>query len=698
MTLLTVSCSKEETFTSQAGEGCLQMKVALNSQTRAYEPLETSTLRIYNGEGGLIRKYKPVSEMPNNLYLVAGNYKAVVEAGDQSAATWTNKSYYGEKEFTIEPQQTTSIEVLCKLTNSAVKVVYDASVSEKFDTGVVTYVSARDIFSKTEAENTSAPTLKYTENNLQGYFLLPEDVSKLSWGFYGTLKDGTAVELTSTANNREITPEAGKLYTLNFKFSNTPGGNLQLTVKVDEEDLEEHNDSFLFSPEPTISGNGFSMGNVVAYAGSDLQFTVASVNKLKNLTLSLGGNEYAVLTDGTAADLDAAGIRYVATDEYNGTVSLSDAFFAGLDGGIKSISFLATDDNAGEGKATAQVAVQGLMDAEYNLWNNTATLKAIITDPSVSAATIKYRKQGDAEWKNLPATPSENYTYVATVAPTWSEGTNANNHTIYTLTEGILANNDYEYQLMVSGAEEGVAKSFSTTTSQVIPYGDMEDSSLSCFTQSNTSAPYWGSGNNSFTKTLCTQNTFTNMGGSHCAKLQATSTLGILAAGNLFLGTFTRQGTGGHVDFGLKYDWQARPTAMKVKLHATIGTVTSNTHNGPLAVGSQDIGQIFVAIIDWNSRHVVTSGTSGASGVWSPANGPDAVSEGKIIGYGLHEVTSTEGDAMIELTIPIAYYDTVTKPSGNYTLTIACATSAYGDYMNGNDSNTMYVDDFEWVY
>ena len=45
------------------------------------------------------------------------------------------------------------------------------------------------------------------------------------------------------------------------------------------------------------------------------------------------------------------------------------------------------------------------------------------------------------------------------------------------------------------------------------------------------------------------------------------------------------------------------------------------------------------------------------------------------------------------------YYDTAcAAPQSSYTLVISCATSKYGDYMNGCSKNVLYVDDFEWVY
>lgn len=192
------------------------------------------------------------------------------------------------------------------------------------------------------------------------------------------------------------------------------------------------------------------------------------------------------------------------------------------------------------------------------------------------------------------------------------------------------------------------------------------------------------------------------MGGSSCAKLEATLA-GILiwkylAAGNLFSATFEKPSTTGFVRFGQNYTYTARPTALKLKYHAQIGKVDQNTHGGPLKTGEQDKARIFVCIIDWDQQHEVTSGTNAPTGIWDPETTIDP-GEGKIIGYGsLFIEGNTEGDSMIETELKINYYDKVTKPSKAYKLIISCATSAYGDYMNGCSSNVMYVDDFAWVY
>ena len=693
------SCAKDTDDIS--GEGCLRMTIDLDQITTRtdsgyYDPTERSILRICNANGELIRKYEPARTRPDNLYLIGGEYTLKYESSDGSMATWDHLSYAGEKDFTITPHTTTLVEMKCPIINSGVKVNFDPSVEEKIEDFKV-YVCAADEFSLHDAENGSVPTLLYTENRT-GYFLLPEDVSKLSWGFYGKRKDtGADVAMISTSTHRDITPEAGMLYSLNFKFSNTPDGALNISVEVEEEG-ELVDRTIFFSPQPTFTGEGFSINAVTGYKEGDMSIKVSAINALKSVTLIVDKDEYELMNIARAS---TDGVTFSLTDDYNGIITLSESFLSQYEGGIHTIGFKAVDTADAEGQAKMRVAMQGLFEmdaAHYDLWNNTAELRAAVTDDTAGNVVIKYRRQGTNDWTSITATEGEDYTYTAIVTPVWSSKT-VNGHTVYTLEKGISANTAYEYVLSIDGTE-GNVNSFTTVTTQTIPYGDMEDATLSCFTTGNTSTLAWGSGNNDTTKTLCTSSTFSGMGGSLCAKLQATSAvLGIMGAGNLFTGQFEQDGMSGTVRFGINYTWLARPAALKLKLHAKLGNVDKNKHATYLAIGTTDIATVYVAIVSWNSRHNVTSGVSAPNGVWSPADGPDAVSEGKILGYGVLDITeSTSGSSMVETTVPIVWYDRESKPSGNYTLVIACSTSKYGDYMNGCSSNTMYVDDFEWSY
>ena len=100
MAVVLSACTKTEGIDNLPGEagGNLQLNFTIDekmvSGTKAdtYDPLTTSTLRIYQVESDgaegtterLIRKYKPANDVPTSLYLVSGTYKVTVEAGDGS--------------------------------------------------------------------------------------------------------------------------------------------------------------------------------------------------------------------------------------------------------------------------------------------------------------------------------------------------------------------------------------------------------------------------------------------------------------------------------------------------------------------------------------------------------------------------------------------------------------------------------------
>lgn len=710
--LLAAACSKDQTEPNNE-EGCLSLSYEFPQLTRTdiYNAESVGVLRIYNAEDQLIRRYDPATECPEYLYLIAGHYKVSYKSSDGSQATWDHISYEGEQEFDIKAHETSNIELYCPISNSAVKVTFDASIAEKMEMGFAAYVCARDQFSQVDAENGAVPTLKYTEDRT-GYFLLPEGVSKLSWGFFGKLKDGgNAVTLTSTTGNREIVPEPGKLYSLNFKYSKTPDGTLEnITVMVEEEgDIVERR--YFFSPQPTFSGENFMITDVAGYSGSAMSINVSALSALQSISMTVNdGQTYQLCENGVAA-ATADGISFDrSADGYTGKIVMTSAFFDKLGGGIHNIYIEAVDKDGGKGKTTARIAVSGLLavdSADYDLWSHRATFKAIVTDTEAANVAIEYRKSGATEWNRISAAASQSgdkYTYSAVVTPEWNseqytftdvaDNNREYTNTVYRLKKGIVADCAYEYRLLVNGTVTGTVQTLDTATTQTIPYGDMEDENLSCFGNSNSNSKYWGSGNNSFSKPLCIHGT---KGESKCAVLQASNAAGKLASGNLFFGTFTFNLPNGTVGFGQAYNWQARPAALKLKLCAQVGKV--NVGSSPLKSEAQDISSVYMAVVDWNTRHEVTSGLGTASGMWSPAKGPDAVSEGKILGFGILDIDKTTGDSMVETTIPIYWYDRESgRPAGNYTLVIACSTSKYGDYMNGCSSNIMYVDDFEWAY
>ena len=103
--------------------------------------------------------------------------------------------------------------------------------------------------------------------------------------------------------------------------------------------------------------------------------------------------------------------------------------------------------------------------------------------------------------------------------------------------------------------------------------------------------------------------------------------------------------TSGTVSFGVDYDWQSRPSAIKLKIHHKILGVTDqkHSHTNEITSGS-DGASIYCCIIDSNDQHQVTSGLSEPSGVWSPENGINSMSSGEVIGYGAVYPKGTTGN------------------------------------------------------
>lgn len=337
-----------------------------------------------------------------------------------------------------------------------------------------------------------------------------------------------------------------------------------------------------------------------------------------------------------------------------------------------------------------------------DLWSNTASVTAVVSQEEHDrGAKLQYRTKGAATWQDIPESSYQNEIMTAEIKPEWTAAENPSGIAVHTPKEGkgIFAGHTYEIRLLL-GDEQVQLLEYSAAKGDAIPNGDMEGE-LSCFTTDNTSATMWSSGNNPIKSNLCRPATMKGMGGAQCAKLTASSTFGTLAAGNLFTATFTMKGTNGTVGFGQKYTYTARPKGLRFKYHATVGTVDiQKEYGGPLKKGDQDKSFVYAAIVEWTARRDVTSGLSRPTGTWDPSAQTDLEGSGKIIAYGTLEIErSTEGDSMVEGEIPILYYDTDSPaPQSSYTLVISCATSKYGDYMNGCSKNVLYVDDFEWIY
>lgn len=705
--VLLSACAKEspELRTEQSGNLRLKIMVGGNevsastkTGTEEEYPWNISTLWIYKVESdgaggtaeGLIRKYKPATSVPDDLYLAAGSYKVVVEAGSGSEATFTDKTFAGETSFDLAEQETKVVEVTCKITNVAVRVQFDASVAQKFDQGYQVYVSAADNFSREDAENNRVPTLQYTSDTT-GFFLLPEGVSKLNWEFTGESSDPT-INQNNTKTGQIDQPQNGMQYTLNFTYSKTPDGYLTVSVKV-QEYKEEKNDSFVFSPEPTLIGKGFDIEEVTGYYADPINFNVSSINPLSVLKMTVKGtgSVYEVLRDGeVVTETEALGITYTATDATKGELSLTSAFLDQLSGGIQSLDFEMTDNALVSSSATAQIAIASAPEVvAQDLWFGTAELSAVVTNPAAATVSMKYRVQGEGDWMTVTAQKnSDGYTYTAQVSD-------------------LKPSRTYECQVLENGADNGLEATLTTEAGVQIPNAGFEEwhqDGKPWYPYAAGGTEFWGTGNPGSTTLSADDNVTTRAAdprpgssGQYSAQL-ASREVGLfgitkLAAGNIFVGSFGgTSGTNGTVNMGRSFTFNAKPKALRIWYKGTL-------------VGS-DKSRLFVCLTNMTKAgctyHAVNTGNTAATTfdpsdefLYTDKQNPSTL-EGHILGYGDLMIEQSQGEwTMVE--IPITYRDQYAAEKPNV-LILTASASYRGDYFEGSAGTTLYLDDIEFVY
>ena len=216
--------------------------------------------------------------------------------------------------------------------------------------------------------------------------------------------------------------------------------------------------------------------------------------------------------------------------------------------------------------------------------------------------------------------------------------------------------------------------------------------------------PFWGTGNPGATTLGASYNLTTydesdkrpGTSGNRSARLVTKKPnivgIGKLAAGNIFVGEFGEvDGMGGTVHMGRKFEFNARPKALRVWYKYTpVGT---------------DKGRIYVCLVNMTngaSYHVVNTNSPDATTflpddefLYTDKNDVSTL-EGHIIGYGdLMLETSVTEWTMVE--IPITYRDAYLSEKSNV-LMVTASASWRGDYFEGEVGSLMYLDDVEFVY
>ncbi|MDE6298003.1 MAG: PCMD domain-containing protein, partial [Muribaculaceae bacterium] len=340
-----------------------------------------------------------------------------------------------------------------------------------------------------------------------------------------------------------------------------------------------------------------------------------------------------------------------------------------------------------------------------------ATLTGYLYNPEVNDYGIMYREAGASEWNKVAAKNSGASARKKLRSMTRAQiATRAEKVTYSVTLTGLKPGTTYEYKSYADDYEKGAVKSFVTESKFVIPNASFEDwSTYSAKTMlgkknvvlpwsiGDKNASFWGSGNEgsaTANMTLTDKSGDMTHSGSYSARLETKAALGIIAAGNIFIGSYVEtDGTNGVLSLGRLYNG-SHPSKLKVWANYRPGNgVTVKDENASFLPagfkGGKDHGQIYVAL---TTEPVEIRTNPNNRKLFDPL-------EECVLAYGEKTFTENFGpDGSLEaLEIPIEYNSRANTQAPKY-LVIVVSASKYGDFFSGAAGSVFYLDDFELVY
>lgn len=703
-----------------AGEqGTLQLSVGMSdkitvaSRTLSNEEQtqleQACKVRIYN-ETSLVRKYEGTDNVPSSIPLMSGTYSVRVTAGDSVAASFDQRFFEGNEEFTITKGQQSPVEVKCGIANTVLAFTWDESLKEAFEGDcqvTVTSATGKLVYSSANAD-------------AKGYFSLPADNRKLTCKFTATKLTGGTYEQTTELTDAQ----PATLYNMTCKYTATgqeTTGGAWLTLSVDETPLSEETTTIGIKQRPVIvckdADNIEYNLEQPMYLATNTKGTyyliVSTSSPLKGALLQNDRfTEFGVPANsmdlmnlgGKDASVEASGISLHAPNaimETGGTwkIQFSEELIAKMTAqeGQVTTTLTATDKNGKQRMVTWNIVVSNATVATteaipYEIWTSKATLHGKVTGTLASTPKFQYRVKGSgSSWITVDADLTES---------TFSKEIT-----------GLTPGTTYEYQAMDGTQASTVTCEFTTETTfqpENASFEAVSDSSSIILIHGTGQSTWWDTGNHgssTMNKNVTTPDTSVKHSGNQSLLLSSQfvgiGIIGKFAAGNLFAGKYLdTEGTDGVLGWGRPCT--SRPKALKVYVRYEPATVDNG--GDYIANGATDQGIIYVAIGDWAGQEAnggtwpFVVRTKKASSLFSTEKG--TYSGDGIIAYGekTFEEAYNDGGNMKELTINLDYDNFGGNQRKPTSIIIVASASKYGDYFQGGDGSKMWLDDMELIY
>lgn len=708
MSLLYLGACKEDR--DIAGEqGTLQLSVGMSDKitvaSRTLSSEEQTQLeqackvRIYN-ETSLVRKYEGTDNVPSSIPLMSGTYSVRVTAGDSVAASFDQRFFEGNEEFTITKGQQSPVEVKCGIANTVLAFTWDESLKEAFEGDcqvTVTSATGELVYSSANAD-------------AKGYFSLPADNRKLTCKFTATKLTGGTYEQTTELTDAQ----PATLYNMTCKYTATgqeTTGGAWLTLSVDETPLSEETTTIGIKQRPVIvckdadnieydleqpmylATNTKGTYYLIVSTSSPLKGALLQNDRFTEFGVPANSMDLMNL-GGKDASVEASGISLHAPNaimETGGTwkIQFSEELIAKMTAqeGQVTTTLTATDKNGKQRMVTWNIVVSNATVATteaipYEIWTSKATLHGKVTGTLASTPKFQYRVKGSgSSWTTVDADLIES---------TFSKEIT-----------GLTPGTTYEYQAMDGTQASTVTCEFTTEIAAQFPNSGFEswsgDSPM--FIYGSGEEMFWDSGNvgaSTMGGNVTTPDETYKHGGKYSAKLQSQIIVTQFAAGNIFIGKYLKtemQVLTGHGVLGFGRSFTSRPKSLHGYIRYESGVVDKG--GDKISNGEQDQGIIYIALTSGEGESY-DDGTQWSCIVRTKSQKYFDKNADNIVAYGekIWE-TNTEGDGMIEFSIPLDYRKLDVLPNR---IVLVAAASRFGDYFEGSSSSVMWLDDMELIY
>ena len=703
-----------------AGEqGTLQLSVGMSdkitvaSRTLSNEEQtqlkQACKVRIYN-ETSLVRKYEGTDNVPSSIPLMSGTYSVRVTAGDSVAASFDQRFFEGNEEFTITKGQQSPVEVKCGIANTVLAFTWDESLKEAFEGDckvTVTSATGELVYSSANAD-------------AKGYFSLPADNRKLTCKFTATKLTGGTYEQTTELTDAQ----PATLYNMTCKYTATgqeTTGGAWLTLSVDETPLSEETTTIGIKQRPVIvckdadnieydleqpmylATNTKGTYYLIVSTSSPLKGALLQNDRFTEFGVPANSMDLMNL-GGKDASVEASGISLHAPNaimETGGTwkIQFSEELIAKMTAqeGQVTTTLTATDKNGKQRMVTWNIVVSNATVATteaipYEIWTSKATLHGKVTGTLASTPKFQYRVKGaGSSWTTVDA--------------------DLTGSTFSKEITGLTPGTTYEYQAMDGTQASTVTCEFTTETTfqpENASFEAVSDSSSIILIHGTGQSTWWDTGNHgssTMNKNVTTPDTSVKHSGNQSLLLSSQfvgfGIIGKFAAGNLFAGKYLdTEETDGILGWGRPCT--SRPKALKVYVRYEPAIVDNG--GDYIANGATDQGIIYVAIGDWAGQEAnggtwpFVVRTKKASSLFSTEKG--TYSGDGIIAYGekTFEEAYNDGGNMKELTINLDYDNFGGNQRKPTSIIIVASASKYGDYFQGGDGSKMWLDDMELIY